>query len=145
MSMFSLLESNGGKVSMQQVENAFGGNICRCTGYRPILDAFKSLAINTCATDIEDLTLDLCRMKQQNATSVSCSFQQMCKQNCKISKRNSDISLEIAGNDGKMWLKPANLAELLKILTTQTMKSEYMLVAGNTAHGKITIKMNANF
>ncbi|XP_039276003.1 indole-3-acetaldehyde oxidase [Nilaparvata lugens] len=54
-----LLES--GKPSKKDVEQAFGGNICRCTGYRPILDAFTSLASDApkicsrAVCDIEDI------------------------------------------------------------------------------------------
>ncbi|GAX80308.1 hypothetical protein CEUSTIGMA_g7746.t1 [Chlamydomonas eustigma] len=42
MSMYALLRSSDKAPTEEEVEDALGGNLCRCTGYRPILDAFKT-------------------------------------------------------------------------------------------------------
>jgi len=57
----SLLNSKE-NLTVTDVHNAFDGNICRCTGYRPIMDAFKSFAmdappeIRDKCKDIEDVS-----------------------------------------------------------------------------------------
>merc|ERR1711971_289407 len=43
MNMYSLLEKNPNP-SREEIEQNFDGNLCRCTGYRPILSAFGELA-----------------------------------------------------------------------------------------------------
>lgn len=57
MTMYSLLEQNNYNISMKEIEDSLGGNICRCTGYRPILDAFKSFANNA-----DEKLLDACKV-----------------------------------------------------------------------------------
>ncbi|XP_016952768.1 uncharacterized protein LOC108026363 [Drosophila biarmipes] len=122
MNMYGLLEQNDGKVSMSEVENAFGGNICRCTGYRPILDAMKSFAVDSnigippeCA-DIEDL-------KPRNCPKTG----QACSGSC--------LPANLVYEDGSQWHWPKNLTELFEALDKVKDSEEFMLVAGNTAHG----------
>ncbi|CAG8518867.1 9601_t:CDS:10 [Paraglomus occultum] len=43
MSLYALLRNNPNP-SLHDIEECFDGNLCRCTGYRPILDAAKSFA-----------------------------------------------------------------------------------------------------
>jgi xanthine dehydrogenase/oxidase len=68
MAMNSLLEGGDSEETAAgptsaEIEKALDGNICRCTGYRPILDAFKSFASDDVSEadwdkvcDIEDIT-----------------------------------------------------------------------------------------
>ncbi|XP_062544110.1 aldehyde oxidase 3-like [Armigeres subalbatus] len=129
MNMYSLLESKKGLVSMAEVENSFGGNICRCTGYRPILDAFKSLAYDAepklakaCA-DIEDLN-QICS-KMSDACLGTCPASNI------VSEKKS---IHMIFPDNREWHKVYNTTEIFSIFENIGTKP-YMLISGNTAHG----------
>ncbi|KAH9614387.1 hypothetical protein KSS87_007646 [Heliosperma pusillum] len=44
MSMYALLRSSKNSPTEEQIEESLAGNLCRCTGYRPIMDAFRVFA-----------------------------------------------------------------------------------------------------
>jgi xanthine dehydrogenase iron-sulfur cluster and FAD-binding subunit A len=51
MTLYGIVTSKSNTLpTMQDIEEGFDGNLCRCTGYRPILDTAK-----TFATDIDKL------------------------------------------------------------------------------------------
>uniref|UniRef100_A0A672JSG8 [2Fe-2S]-binding domain-containing protein n=1 Tax=Sinocyclocheilus grahami TaxID=75366 RepID=A0A672JSG8_SINGR len=41
MSMYTLLRNNP-QPTTEDIQETLGGNLCRCTGYRPIIDGFKT-------------------------------------------------------------------------------------------------------
>ncbi|XP_062980216.1 xanthine dehydrogenase/oxidase-like [Elgaria multicarinata webbii] len=43
MSMYTLLRNHPAP-KMEEIEDAFQGNLCRCTGYRPILEGYRTFA-----------------------------------------------------------------------------------------------------
>ncbi|XP_053684269.1 uncharacterized protein LOC128734228 [Sabethes cyaneus] len=125
MNMYGLLESNGGLVTMEQVENSFGSNLCRCTGYRPILDAFKSLAV-----DADDKLLLACQDIEE-LPRICHNTGKPCEGSCRVDDKKD---IHMIFEDSREWHKMYTLKDTLAILK-DIRERQYMLVAGNTAHG----------
>lgn len=139
----SLYTSRDKNLNMKEIENSFASNICRCTGYRPIADAFKSFATDADkrllkkAQDIEDLGIF-------NSCGVKCN--QVCKHKIKnknssyldirndwcILEKGTNRMITVEGNQHK-WFKVYNLEDVFKAIA---QSSDYKLVAGNTGQGK---------
>lgn len=119
---------------MDAIEKALGSNICRCTGYRPILDAFKKFAIDAPNSvrirDLEDLC---CRNSGGCGKNNSCS-EDWCLVSAKGSEATSVIEIPLA--DNKKWFKVETVADAVNILNEHGTSS-YMFVAGNTAKGNL--------
>lgn len=124
MNMYSLLESKEGKLTMAEIENSFGGNICRCTGYRAILDAMKSFAI------------DSWELEPENCEDIEDLLKRKCPKTGELCTGTCHKPLHsLVYDDGSVWYWPKTLNELFDILNKIKGNEEYMLVAGNTAHG----------
>nr|BAR64771.1 aldehyde oxidase [Ostrinia furnacalis] len=132
MNMYSLYEGAKQRLSTGDVEDSFGGNICRCTGYRPILDAFKSFATDA-SPELQNKVLDL-----EDLHKVKCA--QKCERRCSViddewcvlhNKQESMLQLE---GPSSRWYKAFTLQDVFQILAKEGLDS-YKLVAGNTGQG----------
>lgn len=130
MNMHSLMESKNGQVTMEEVEKSLGGNICRCTGYRPILDAFKSFAV-----DADKKILDECRDIEDFYSGKMCPKSgSPCTGKCSSNTVNNNEPISFIFEDEREWHKVYNLDQLFKVMATIKYRP-YHLVDGNTAHG----------
>lgn len=123
MNMYPLYEA--GDKTEKEIEDAFGGNICRCTGYRSILSAFKSFSKEKIippfdnSFDIEDF--NECLLSKRNCIE-KCSFSCNKLLNSSSTTKNS------------AWYKANSINEIIDIFKQNRSKT-YRLVAGNTAQG----------
>ncbi|XP_045499508.1 indole-3-acetaldehyde oxidase-like isoform X1 [Colias croceus] len=129
MNMYSLQNSTD-KLSMHEVERSFGGNMCRCTGYRPIMDAFKSFAVDR-DSRLKDRVQDL-----EELDKVKC--RKNCERKCSegddwcIIEETNDRLMKLGG--ANRWYKAYTVDDVFKVLTKEGTDN-YILAAGNTGKG----------
>ena len=159
MSLYALLR-NDSSPSEHAIEEAFDGNLCRCTGYRPIIDAAQTFsAEKSCGNSKLNGGGGCCMENGNGDVAVGC-----CKNGFKddqpikrftppgFIEYNSETELIFPpalkkhdfkplafGNKRKRWYRPVTLDQLLEI------KSVYpsAKIIGGSTETQIEIKFKA--
>ncbi|XP_067841272.1 xanthine dehydrogenase/oxidase-like [Heptranchias perlo] len=159
MSVYTLLRNNL-EPTMEEIEDTLQGNLCRCTGYRAILEGYKTFAklSNCCGGSGKE---NGCCMKQSqpsNCCGGSGKENGCCKEQSQISPRlfepsefkpldptqepifppelmllrDSPQKMLLFKGERVTWIQPTTLDELLNL---KAKYPEARLVVGNTEVG----------
>ncbi len=127
--------TNNPKATKKEIEDAFDGNLCRCTGYRSILTGMKTFASDWSKADEKNrmkcLEEDGC--SQQLPADVAIPFPRAAEGPA------APVSSNGAGQE---WRTPTTLADLAQILTANRGK-KLRLVHGNTSYGIYKVEFPA--
>ncbi|KAL3625736.1 aryl-alcohol oxidase 3 [Castilleja foliolosa] len=127
------------KITVSEAERAITGNLCRCTGYRPIADACKSFAADV---DLEDLGINsFWRKGDANEAKI----RKLPHYNPNTGKLGDGFkSTSLLNSEKHSWYSPVTVDELNKLLHSELVENgtRVKLVVGNTANGyyKETVK-----
>jgi xanthine dehydrogenase small subunit len=110
MSLFTLYQDGPRPVNRQAVNDALAGNLCRCTGYRPIVDA----ALEACAEEPHDAF----------AAARSASAARLAT--------GADTQDVVVGDASRFFAAPASEASLARLCAAHP---DATLVAGSTDVG----------
>ncbi|XP_060062960.1 xanthine dehydrogenase/oxidase-like [Ylistrum balloti] len=120
MTMHTLLQQNI-QPSPEALEMALEGNLCRCTGYRPIVDAFQKFCKKDCGKssycgvgDIEDL----CHCTIIDGGKHENTGEDKSNDTLRFPKelKNLDTETLVFQNNDWCWLRPVTIKEALSLM-----------------------------
>lgn len=129
MSMHSYLVANPDKkLTQREIEDLFDGNLCRCTGFRPILYAMRHFAAGWGPED-EKGCMKLLVAPGTEPKVAPCEPNTIPKG---IEKPARALAF---ARDGYRWYRPLTLDGLLALLEEHGSVENLRLVVGNTSIG----------
>ncbi|KKA27007.1 hypothetical protein TD95_000513 [Thielaviopsis punctulata] len=152
MSLYALLRNNDAPTP-HDVEEAFDGNLCRCTGYRPILDAaqtFSTAAASGCGMSKANGGPGCCKEGGAGCKTDDQPIKRFTPPGFIEYKPDTELIFPPAlkkhtmrplsfGNKRKMWFRPVTLEQLLEIKNVfPTAK-----IIGGSTETQIEIKFKA--
>lgn len=150
MSLYALLRNNDAP-SKDDLEEAFDGNLCRCTGYRPILDAAHTFSVDASGCGkVKETNGGGCCMDGGDGPEGGCCMKKLSVDDQPIKRftppgfieYNPDTELIFPpalkrhemrplafGNKKKRWYRPVTLDQLLQI---KSVHPEAKVIGGST-------------
>ncbi|MGH9457607.1 MAG: molybdopterin cofactor-binding domain-containing protein [Thermoanaerobaculia bacterium] len=119
--------TNRPKATKREIEDALDGNLCRCTGYRPILTGMKTFASNW--TEEDERERMKCLLDPGSAQQLPADVAIPFPEDAHAAPRPVRVEA-----DGRVWLTPATLRQLAAMMREHRGK-KLRLVHGNTSYG----------
>ncbi|XP_053405175.1 xanthine dehydrogenase/oxidase-like [Mercenaria mercenaria] len=132
MSAFALLRNNPNP-TRKQVERAIEGNLCRCTGYRPILDALLTFSQDGCPMGnacCKNSSESKNKEEKNQVAEASLDGKQVSIFPPELKLHDDYFNKEVQFTDGEYtWYRPVNLQQ---ILVLKQKHPRAPIIMGNT-------------
>ncbi|KAF2354200.1 Aldehyde oxidase/xanthine dehydrogenase molybdopterin binding [Trinorchestia longiramus] len=124
-----------GTLTVEQVGRALDGNLCRCTGYRPIVDAFKAVADDAPA-ELKQHLVDIEEAYQKYCPTSGAPCKKTCGGACDVKGLTTKPVIEVLVDTGTVkWYQPIDLKRTYAIMAQPNDGGRTLLVCGNTGAG----------
>ncbi|XP_038073974.1 xanthine dehydrogenase/oxidase-like [Patiria miniata] len=144
MSMYTLLRNNP-QPTMEDIESAFEGNLCRCTGYRPILQGYKTFTkegccggnvtnccMNTDQNGIREEGVSTQLFDPSEFTPYDPTQEPIFPPELMLMLDEGTLAVQKFEGNNLIWLRPATVSQLLDL---KVKYPQAKMVAGNTEVG----------